>query len=483
MSFGLTEKGFYAKRLDDVHKELADLLTAQFGEIDVGADSVFGQLIGVLSKPLADLWEQCEKLYFSQYPGTADGVALDFAVTLTGITRRPATFSQGVIGLNGSVGTIVPALTQVATSETNRIFQTKSEATISLSAVARVIIKIDEAFSGETYSVSLNGAPYSYTAQFSDTIQTIATQLSELIATDIRVEVTDYGNGAFMIKTRSSPLSFVVSCTNPIGMSWWTPVEIISLEKGAISALAHAINRIITPVSGLDAVLNFESIDENNGMGNDVESDDALRLRRLNSLRVGGSASVEAIRARILALKGVAACFVQENVTDYVDANGLDPHSIKVIVSGGDEMEIAKTIWQSKAGGIKVMGGDDAVVVTFTDSQGNLQTISFFRPLEKFAYVDVTIEEIDENGIPSGYLELIANNILEWGDAHTIGQDLIYQQLFGVVFKVPGILKASIRIALMDDDVTPPDWKTENIQVNQTDFAGFSLDRITVQNV
>ena len=56
-SFGITPNGFVKKRLQDIKLELEKAFTDAYGEINTEADSVFGQLIGVESKVLADFWE------------------------------------------------------------------------------------------------------------------------------------------------------------------------------------------------------------------------------------------------------------------------------------------------------------------------------------------------------------------------------------------------------------------------------------------
>ena len=480
--YGLTSLGFILKRLVDIQDDLANDLTATFGEIDTSADSVFGQIIGVLAKPLTDLWEQMQVVYYSQYPDTATGVPLDYAVALTGITRQPATYSQGTIGLKGTDGTVVPAFTQVETEVTKYIFQTKIDTTITLTGIASTFVNIDIAEEANDYAVTINGTfNYAYTASHGDTPAIIAAGIKALMDTSLLVNVEDLGDGTLLITAKSSPVNVAVASTVTDGISWWTPASIIALDKGAIPAPAGTINTIINAVSGLDEVRNFDDIDEDSGMGRDVETDSALRLRRLASLKVTGAASVEAIRARILNdVANVSACIVLENPTD-VASGGLDPHSIKVVVEGGADLDIGKMIWNVKAGGVKVMGGAGSTSVTFLDSQGNSQTISFFRPITKYAWVDVVIQESDPLLIPVGYATQIQSNILAWGMEHTVGQEIVYQQLFGVVYQVPGILKAQIQIALTDNPGDTPTWVMDNIPIpDQTCYAEFADSRITV---
>ena len=87
--FGLSPYGFRAMRLIDIKTAIDNATIAQFGDVNLDAQSVFGQQIGVYAKILADYWENQENVYFSQYPNSAEGVALDNVVQLNGITRIP----------------------------------------------------------------------------------------------------------------------------------------------------------------------------------------------------------------------------------------------------------------------------------------------------------------------------------------------------------------------------------------------------------
>src|SRR5579864_7143662 len=106
--FGLTPAGFNAMRLADVKVFLENAFIAQFGDINLDAQSVFGQEIGVLSKPFADIWENLEDVYFSQYPNSASGTSLDNVVQLNGITRLPATQTSVIAICSGLEGTLIP---------------------------------------------------------------------------------------------------------------------------------------------------------------------------------------------------------------------------------------------------------------------------------------------------------------------------------------------------------------------------------------
>lgn len=132
MAFGVTSTGFVPMRLPDIKASLEASLRASFGDINLDPTSVFGQFVGVMSKIGADWWEALEDVYLSQYPSSAAGTALDNVMSLNGITRLPATYTQVVCQLTGTLGTTVPAGTQVK-STNNDLFALVTQVTIGAS--------------------------------------------------------------------------------------------------------------------------------------------------------------------------------------------------------------------------------------------------------------------------------------------------------------------------------------------------------------
>lgn len=452
---GLSSSGFDAKRLPEIQTELAEAFSLSFGEIDTSADSVFGQIIGVLSKPLADLWEQMEQVYFSQYPDTASGVPLDYAVALSGITRNPATFSQGTVALKGDDGTVVPALTQIAQKSTGILFQTVADATITLTNAIKVTVNIETVTEGHWYFVVANSEPCAYQAVFGDTKEDVVAGLLALVETNLYAFATasnkDHATGSFTLTALTGSVSFTIYSTTAGNVTtseitWWTPVDIIALDKGAISAPEGTLIEIVNAVAGLDAVYNFTDIDLDSGMGRAIESDSALRLRRLETLKSTGAGTVEAIRSRLLNdVVGVVNAYVFENVTDGT-VGGRPPHSIECVVAGGADQAIAEEIWLVKAGGIKTYG--HVGPFTVIDSQGNNQSVYFSRPFERKAWVFCFITKTNEELFPTGGDVQIQGNIIDYGNSLILGNDIFYQRFFSPIYDVSGIASADLYISV-----------------------------------
>lgn len=451
MSFGITSTGFVAKRLTDIKTELEDELKAEFGDIDVSSDSVFGQIIGVFSKALTDLWEQMENVYLSQYPDSAEGASLDNAVALTGITRRPATYSTVLLALRGTEGSVIPAATQFSVEIEGDLFQLVEDATISKTAVAHGFVSIETVQDATVYTVTVDTIDYTANSGIGATADSISADLAAAMTAVPGVTVTDLG-GALLLEGLS--FDFDVDAN----MYWWTPGETRALETGRVVAPKNTLNVIETPAAGLDAVNNFADAD----LGRDLETDAELRIRRQQSLNRTGAATVEAIRARMLdEVANVLDCYVFENTTDVTDGEGRPPHSIEVVVSGGTDLDVATQIWETKPAGIATHGSDSQVVV---DSQGNNQTVFFSRPFERALWVRVVLTEYSEEEFPTDGEDQVAANILAYGEEFvTIGKDVIIQRLFKPIYEVAGIEAADVFTVLIDFDVTINDGEDANL--------------------
>ena len=161
MTFGLTPQGWNPPRLADIKQFMENAFIAQFGEVNVAPQSVFGQEIGVLSKMFADLWENLDDLYFSQYPNSASGVALDNVVQLNGITRLPAQQTSVVATCTGLEGTFIPPNSLASILSTGQTFYTPQGGSITAGNADAVTITIN-ALAAQPYTTVLSGNAFTY---------------------------------------------------------------------------------------------------------------------------------------------------------------------------------------------------------------------------------------------------------------------------------------------------------------------------------
>lgn len=448
--YGLNANGFTLKRLPDIKTELENAFQLVFGNIDISADSVAGQLIGVLCKPVTDIWEQIENTYFSQYPDTADGVSLDYAVALTGITRKASSPSYGRVSFSGVPGTIIPAGTTLQTENTNIQFLTDDSVTIQNDAVVQLYISIDHAYDFTDYIITINGVSYTYNSGVSSTIYSIAQGLAGAISGIVNVRII---NNVLYLSALGSPdfdMNNISAGAYTDAISWSTPATITAINNGAQNAPAGTITIIVSAVSGLDSVTNLEDIT----LGENIESDTDLRIRRLESLKITGGGSLESIRARILNLPLVLHALVYENDTDgYITEDGVStvypfgmpPHSMELVVDAPNTPEentlIANELWLSKPAGIQLYGSQS---ITITDSQGFPRVIAFSHPYTRNVYLWITLTT--NAFFPANGRTLVADAIKAYGNNLQIGDDFIFQEYYAPIYSIPGVSLVDIRV-------------------------------------
>lgn len=227
-----------------------------------------------------------------------------------------------------------------------------------------------------------------------------------------------------------------------------------AVEGGPTEAAIGEVEVIVTAVAGLDSVTNLTAA----VVGRARETDTELRLRIRASGSIIGSATVEAIRARVRDLDSIEEALVVENETD-ATVDGQPPHSIHVIiwpaVAGDDQDLLVTTIFDEKAAGIATHGG---VAVTHTDSMDIDHTVRYSVAVQRNIVFQVTLVRNDD--YPADGDERVATEIETYvnGSATepplSVGQDVSHVALVARIFgAVSGIDDMTLLIGL---DPGPP---------------------------
>jgi len=400
MTFGLSPLGFRAKRLADLKQDLENAFIAEFGDINIAPQSVFGQIIGVMAKPLADVWENLQDVYLSQYPNSAEGAALDNVVQYNGLTRTPAARTAVTVIVSGNESTLIPAGSLVRIPNTNNVFFNPADGIITsenaysvsirvlaLAAQVYTVIINNQAFifslplmtltgsfvSGDVITVTLNGRQLNPVAFVTDSAVTNAAVAAEINAqpeVDVagtpdgsHIEITpnvgfsvtinsiqitgtpgtsyavtysvpsslaqvatflagviDAGPqpvdsvssiDTFTVTAQDADVPFSVSVQPNLQITAQSsPIPFLSQDFGPIPAPAGSVTEILSPVGGWSTATNPKA----GATGRLIETDAELRVRRANSIRLLGNATVEAIRARVLQnVPGIVDVLVFEN--------------------------------------------------------------------------------------------------------------------------------------------------------------------------
>lgn len=492
---GLTPQGFEKKNLATIRQEIEAKLKTTFGFfINLLPGSVFSLLTGIFAEREASLWDLAEEVYNSRYPSTAAGVNLDNVVDINGITRLEATKSrQNNVHLFGTIGTTVPAGTQ---------FSVEGNPTARFRTLAPVTLI---AGTDEVQELSFSAVPSSGTFQlghrdegtelldFDATAEDIQDALNALTHLSGVVVTGDFSSGFEITFSgddglQDQPLISVLEnelldgSLDPVDADVTVtvagePQGVVNTEAvdfGPVDAPFMTLNVIDTPVSGLDRVINYDET----VLGRDEETDAELRERRADTLQIAGNATVDAIRSRLRNLEGVRDALIFENDTLVTDMDGRPGKSYECVVDGGDQQEIADTIWESKPAGIRTHGG---INVNVLDSQGVTRVVRFSRPndVEIYFSLDLTVDALL---FPVDGETLVENTLIAWGNSLGIGKNVIvYPQLIAQLNTIPGILDVTVRIDTSPVSNTPNDPAVDdNITIAADEVSAWDVTRGTV---
>lgn len=278
---------------------------------------------------------------------------------------------------------------------------------------------------------------------------------------------------------------------NPGGSPANIDAVFVAVSNGPTQCLAGTLTVISSPLGGWNSVTNATD----GTVGNNIEGDPSLRLKRNQELSAAGTSTADAIRADVLekmqpptTTTDTINCTVLHNETDYVDANGLPPHSIEVIAfqpgaTSGDNQALAELIFTSKTAATGTYGLASKMV---TDSQGFVEEVFYTRPTPVTLYIAITIQINDNyplDGDTQVKTALLNYAALEYGP----GQEVRLRPLSGSVFQSP--LDANIGVPGVVDinaftcDTNPVPVGTTNIPIGVRQVASFDSSRITVTTV
>lgn len=250
---------------------------------------------------------------------------------------------------------------------------------------------------------------------------------SNVVLTLLGLDTTVVPAGS-IVSHSVSGAEFVTEVEVTIPVSGNITVSAVSKFDGAVEATVGTLSVVETPVNGWTGVYNL--LDAN--LGRLAETDSELRVRRLRSLLLAGSSSLESILSKVASVDGVTSVTGVENFTDVTDPLGLPPHSFSIVALGGTDESVANAIWEKKPVGIQSNG---TTLVSILDIYNNAHDIRFTRPTSVPIHVRATVTFIGE--VPSDAADVLTQAVLDYvggslvADAgFFVGDDVITSRLY-----------------------------------------------------
>lgn len=211
-----------------------------------------------------------------------------------------------------------------------------------------------------------------------------------------------------------------------LGIDGSRAVSITSLETGAFALNDQDELEMQEIILGVDRVVATQK----SVLGADEESDGDLLLRFMQSHSINNNDERQGLEAHLLTLKGVKQCKVLENYTNQTDANGVEPHSLNVIILGGDDSAIGEAILKKKIGGCGVQG-QTKVEVNFL---GQKREVKFDRPTQINPKIVLRLKRTEgATDINTGKIKDLLSEYI-----FSIGEDIYISRLYSIINEVKG---------------------------------------------
>lgn len=474
--YGITKNGFVLKRYDKVYAELAEKIKTYAGiDITANENSVLNL---AFAYPFCDIVSQLHEenldVYNSLHPATAEGIALDDCCQFANLKRQPASKTKYRISCNMVDGNTLKAGTIIA-ADTNPRHDLKcvTDMTVCREAFNEAYIKLVISEAGQEYIVTIDYMKYTYVSASSDPVD-ILSGIKDALPAGYNLSMTE---GILEIKCKEADEVHTLGLSNNLTTESVTGiVEFETEEYGAISMPERTITMIL---SNLSTGFNWCENRINPVLGRLEAEDWEYRQAYMERIYTHSSNMTDSIRSYLLNnVAEISAVEVYENDDDVPDADGRLPHSIEVVVEGGDDEAVAYGILNSKAGGISTNG---TVSVMCTGVNREEIEIRFNRPEKIYVWLRV---EIRGTNISGDYAKVVKEIYMDAYRNLGPGETIILQEHTGDVYReLPGAEYVYVsRYCSSSPNASPSaaDYDQTNVTVKDKAIAVVSEDRIEV---
>lgn len=481
--YGVTEKGFVLKRMDTILEEIHAELSEGFGfDTRLSGTSFLGTLVTTFAGQIADLWESAQDSYYAKYPTTATGLNLDHAVQYGGIHRIPDRRTCYSLHCTGKDGATVRAGVYVATDTKPEVRLYSAEPfKITRENCNAAKIRVASAESGASYSLSVNGKLYAYTGREGSRTEILQglrdAALEGGLGHDYEISL-DERNGTLEIRdTIPTRSNFIVLSDNLTTQQVTTIASFLTEVYGKITLPNGIVTVMVNNIAGFEEVTNRIAP----VYGRLQETDVELRQSYIAKSALRSNTMIDSIVAELLNnVPDIESASGYENDTDYTNSDGMPPHSIELVVEGGNDSEIAEAILKRKAGGIQTCG---KVEVNVPGRYGEAVPVRFNRPRYLYTWLKVVLHG-KEAELPVNYRNLVTASIGAFGDRMRAGDPLLIQLLNeGIYDDVSGVTYIDILTAYSEEPgytAVPEDYQERNVPVTMRQKVLIDRSRIEV---
>ncbi len=409
---------------------------------------VLGRIFGIVAETVALQEEAIQDGFSNLDPNQAEGSNLDDILALTGEERLDASPASATLIVFGNIGTTIAAGASAKSRTTGDVFNLNNAITFSATSSNGVEININSVVSGAFYNMNYavdgkpsTNPPISIVASQGETIAELALRFVQTInaqTSDLTATITNDNKINVYITNRMDVGDFTVSDNMTIESSYMV-VDSVSATYSAISQDPNTITSINGgATTGWISVFNpYQSVE--NSL---VESDNDARYRWRLTKTSDSFGEYDSLYGALLQVKGVRNPNIQRNTTTSAVNSNVINSGISVVLLGGDNQEIAQTIFNNIGVGT-VTNGDLEYLAT--DINGGLHPIKFSRPNYVPIRISMSLKALPN--FPTNGKNAIKQAIVDYFNSLNTGEDILYSRLFNPINKIDGFSVNNLKIA------------------------------------
>jgi len=271
--------------------------------------------------------------------------------------------------------------------------------------------------------------------------------------------------------TQYSTAAGVIFATDEaLALTGTTPGDVTATctVVGANNAAIGEVTTIVNEVFGVASVTNAAAATPGRLRATDSEQKASHTL----AVATSGESDAASIYEALVALEGVRSAYIFDNDTNSTAADGTPAKNIHVVVIGGDSDEIAAAINNTKTSGVPMYGATDVDYYDTVTAQE--KTISYDVGTEVSIHIEVIGTGATGVWPDDGASQIKAALVAHFADFR-IGDDVIFNELYGPVFTAPGLSLTTLKV----DTVDLPTGTTD-ITITATQLATLDEDDIDV---
>lgn len=441
----LNSEGFTRKTLQEIINSVKVNLRNSIPNINVGNDTVLNQFVGILALELDEAWQGIEGVYSSQTLNGAEGVYLDDVLSRNGVFRSGASQASGdvIVRYNPAQvtgGNTIPSTTTMSID--SRVYNIDRQYSLN-TFYSSYSISVEDLSVGDNILVNAGllgdtGVGFTYTPISTEDLTTTLDRIRDYVRSQIgdqsdKVNVVGnrvmVGYGAVGNPTPflKEELYFTATSSNVVIGQAGKRVTLTSVDSGEITVNPAQITDIIPTFTGYVNSIGFQNFNA----GQEAQTDAQYRASFSSSVAGGVKDSLAGLTAAVSRIDGVSKVRIYENPTA-TDTTIVDANSIKAVVIGGSQQEIALALFSNTP--VNSLFDGDTVVSIPNPSTGEAETVRYDIGTRELFQLNLIYSTRDGTDLTESERTAIESNLSAINARVEIGENVDQQSLLAAVY-------------------------------------------------